>query len=820
MKKSKYTKRALLASVLALMLCAAMLVGSTFAWFTDSVTSGKNQIVAGNLDVELEYQDAGGNWLPVGTETNLFRAADTTKWEPGHTEYVQLRIRNAGSLALKYSFTANVFADEAGKIDERQYTAMDGNKFKLSDYLVFSKTEGADKVTDRESLWIADEAAEKALMGTKAFANLKMQSDKLLPGVAEEFTLAVYMPTWVGNEANQLTSAKEAEGEPTIYFGLNLFATQTPHEKDSFGENYDASAELPTLVTSPEELADAIKNAKPGDVIELQNSVALTTPLTIDKPITINGNGRTISGQNIKAIADVKFENVVLSKPTNANNNATLVYAQAGCKNLTFENVTFTDPQWEAIQVTSNELETLTVNNCTFTAAHVEGVATEQYGNQADQAIRFIHYEATGNATPVVDFTITNNKFENCDKVIAPIGIFYIGEGSKLTASNNTFDYADNNAAQNLIFGWPAMEELKVPAKWGGSEPTTYTYAKPVVEPDDPFEEADKKAAEAGNAYRKADGTYGTIKPEDETDFLIDVAYEGNEVTLIKDIGAASSYSSSKQADYSNKNSVFDLNGHTYTFGQLELTQNSRVVAEDSSLEIKNGTMQGTINFEEIFESYNAMQKVTLDHVNMKWDNPRAWDADKSNYRGLILSTKTSGSVFTVKDCVLDCNASFSGTASFDLAVRPVANLTNTVVNGRLNGQSLIMNVEGCTVNGEVYCNSSYSCTTTVNINNSIINGNAYFDAGSDQKNEVTITNTTINGDLQTNFSRRNVHITLTDVTVTGTLCWANPGLTSAVRSELVTIVSGTFGFDPGAYLASGSTAVNNGNGTWTVTAG
>lgn len=45
------------------------------------------------------------------------------------------------------------------------------------------------------------------------------------------------------------------------------------------------------------------------------------------------------------------------------------------------------------------------------------------------------------------------------------------------------------------------------------------------------------------------------------------------------------------------------------------------------------------------------------------------------------------------------------------------------------------------------------------------------------------------------------------------------PGLTSAVRSELVTIVSGTFGFDPGAYLASGSTAVNNGNGTWTVTA-
>ena len=47
---NKQTKRALLASVLSLVICAAMLVGTTFAWFTDSVTSGRNTIVAGNLD--------------------------------------------------------------------------------------------------------------------------------------------------------------------------------------------------------------------------------------------------------------------------------------------------------------------------------------------------------------------------------------------------------------------------------------------------------------------------------------------------------------------------------------------------------------------------------------------------------------------------------------------------------------------------------------------------------------------------------------------------------------------------------------------------
>lgn len=69
--KSKNTKRALLASVLSLILCVTMLIGSTFAWFTDSVTSGKNKIVAGNLDVEL-YAKSGEDYTPVTADTNLF----------------------------------------------------------------------------------------------------------------------------------------------------------------------------------------------------------------------------------------------------------------------------------------------------------------------------------------------------------------------------------------------------------------------------------------------------------------------------------------------------------------------------------------------------------------------------------------------------------------------------------------------------------------------------------------------------------------------------------------------------------------------------
>ena len=66
MTNRKTTRRALFMSVISLMLCCAMLVGTTFAWFTDEVTSVNNIIKAGNLDVELYYQVEGDSaWNPV-----------------------------------------------------------------------------------------------------------------------------------------------------------------------------------------------------------------------------------------------------------------------------------------------------------------------------------------------------------------------------------------------------------------------------------------------------------------------------------------------------------------------------------------------------------------------------------------------------------------------------------------------------------------------------------------------------------------------------------------------------------------------------------
>ena len=110
MNTKKATKRALLTSVMALVMCVVMLVGTTFAWFTDTASTGVNKIQAGNLDVTLEMKDNAGNWVSAEGKTLQFKVngvipAEGTEifWEPGCTyELPELRVVNNGNLALKY----------------------------------------------------------------------------------------------------------------------------------------------------------------------------------------------------------------------------------------------------------------------------------------------------------------------------------------------------------------------------------------------------------------------------------------------------------------------------------------------------------------------------------------------------------------------------------------------------------------------------------------------------------------------------------------------------------------------------------------------
>ena len=128
MTNSKTTKRALFSSVVALLLCFTMLLGTTFAWFTDSAASGSNVITAGNLDIVVEYTLDGTNWNDLDGATDLFQKG---LWEPGHTEVVALRIKNNGTLALKYAANMNIVDETVGK-------TKDGADIVLSDILTVS----------------------------------------------------------------------------------------------------------------------------------------------------------------------------------------------------------------------------------------------------------------------------------------------------------------------------------------------------------------------------------------------------------------------------------------------------------------------------------------------------------------------------------------------------------------------------------------------------------------------------------------------------------------------------------------------------------
>ena len=217
------TKRALLTSVLAIVACVAMLIGSTFAWFTDTASTGVNKIQAGNLDVKLEYKNTkGADFKEAKADTLVFK--DGALWEPGHVEYVVLKVSNAGSLALKYRLGINI-------ANETDSTNVDGNAFKLSDYIKFAVLDG-----DRSGLG-RDELVAAAGEGAALNAGYT-DEDHLLKGKDKTVTLVVWMPTAVGNEANHKTDA----AAPTIDLGIDVLATQYTEEYDSFDNQYDKNA--------------------------------------------------------------------------------------------------------------------------------------------------------------------------------------------------------------------------------------------------------------------------------------------------------------------------------------------------------------------------------------------------------------------------------------------------------------------------------------------------------------------------------------------------------------------------------------------------
>ena len=207
MTNRKSTKRALLGSVVAMVLCLAMLVGATFAWFTDTASTGVNKIQAGNLDVQLQYAtawDENGNatsWADAqGRQLEFKKAAgaenEAVLWEPGCTYALpELRVVNKGNLALKYKVAI---------------TGINGSA-KLNDVIDWTINDADINLTEMQ-LKAGEEGAA--------------------------FTIKGHMQESAGNDYMN---------ESIDGIAITVVATQNTVESDSFNNTYDANATYPVV---------------------------------------------------------------------------------------------------------------------------------------------------------------------------------------------------------------------------------------------------------------------------------------------------------------------------------------------------------------------------------------------------------------------------------------------------------------------------------------------------------------------------------------------------------------------------------------------
>lgn len=217
--KIRNTKRALILSALSLLACVSMLVGSTFAWFTDSVTSSGNKIQAGKLDVQL-FMDMGDGYEEITNESaSIFDMINNkaqnvnadTLWEPGKTQVAYLKIVNAGNLALKYTVALKVY-----DVEKDLYEVME-----------YAITPDAEYGT--VTAWDANNG-EAVVLGTQTVTDTDVVMN---PGDEHKFALSIHMLEEAGNEYQ----------EGKLNFDLTVLAGQANVEADAFGPDYDKYAE-------------------------------------------------------------------------------------------------------------------------------------------------------------------------------------------------------------------------------------------------------------------------------------------------------------------------------------------------------------------------------------------------------------------------------------------------------------------------------------------------------------------------------------------------------------------------------------------------
>lgn len=425
MTNSKSTKRALLSSMMAMLLCVSMLIGTTFAWFTDTASTGVNKIQAGNLDVALEMQE-NGNWVSAEGKTLQFKTADnrTTDilWEPGcRYELPALRVVNKGNLALKYKI---------------QITGIQGDA-KLNE--VIDWTINNDPIN---------------LVEMRLAANT--------PDSA--FVIKGHMQETAGNEYQGLS----IDG-----IGITVIATQDTVEFDSTTDQYDADAEYAVYdVTNNDSLNAAIAQGGIITLPELDNQVTLGNNQAIGGDTVIYMSGSSQPIQDSIKVEDGK--SLTMSNGTLEQNGAfgkirfdnekgldSEGETQAGIFNdMTFKNTTGGVADMVQIVPRGDSTGKYIFRNCHFIDANVviNGLSGDEYGDNGQVEIVFENCTFDINGWPAINFSSNyctgSMTVKDCTfNMTTPAGFSAAIQAGGSKALSLTFagtNYINNNGANTV----------------------------------------------------------------------------------------------------------------------------------------------------------------------------------------------------------------------------------------------------------------------------------------------------------------------------------------------------------------------------------
>ena len=266
MSNKKATKRALLTSITALAMCVVMLVGTTFAWFTDTATANVNKIQAGNLDVDIV--DASGNSLEG--QTLYFRDKNNGTnilWEPGATFNLDtFKIVNKGNLAIKYEVKVTGIKGSAKLLE-------------VIDFSVVGGTLNGDSVA----------------IGT------------LMPnGQANDTSAPITIQGKMKESANNDYQGLTLDG-----IAITVYATQNTYEYDSNDNTYDSGA------------FDALK-----DLYPVSNSVAKpATGAAVINDADASGNKQTYQVTVPQEAMDTQASNISVTIAKSASADAKFAVA-------------------------------------------------------------------------------------------------------------------------------------------------------------------------------------------------------------------------------------------------------------------------------------------------------------------------------------------------------------------------------------------------------------------------------------------------------------------------------------------------------------